>query len=406
MKVLFISSQFPYPLNAGSKIRMFNLLISYSYKHEVTLVSYIRNNEELVYLPVLKKYCKEIYTVIHNPSQDNCKKQNKFSIMLNTIFSFLPYRHKFLCSYEMKKLIFELDRKEIFDLVHLQYNGLYNNIATLINKKNRSNTFVLDLDDYESKKYLKQLKTMKFSKEKVLCFLEYLRIKYVEFTLLPKFDYYFICLKSAEVNREKPKNSLRKPVFVPNGVDVDAFVTDKVLEKENQILYLGSMSYEPNIDAVLYFYNCIWPSIKLAIPGATFVIAGKEPTSEVLNLHDGKNIIVKGYIDDVKEVFNESSLVVVPLRIGGGTRIKILESLALQKAVVSTSIGCEGLQVENGVNIMIADGPAAFSCKCIELLRDRAKRESLGINGRKLVRRKYDWKIIRQNLSRFISDIN
>ena len=168
-------------------------------------------------------------------------------------------------------------------------------------------------------------------------------------------------------------------------------------------MFLGAMNYEPNSDAVLYFYKEIFPHIKKDLKNAKFIIAGKDPFQEVLSLHNNKDVFVTGYVANVKEVFQECSLFIVPLRIAGGTRIKILEAMAMEKAIVSTTIGCEGIEVKPGKNIIIADKPIEFAKRCIELLLNAEKRILIGKNARQLVKEQYDWELIKPQLLSLVS---
>ena len=179
---------------------------------------------------------------------------------------------------------------------------------------------------------------------------------------------------------------------VPNGVNTEIF--DKINRQQevaNRIVFTGTMNYYPNIDAVLFFAHACWPLIRAQIPEATWQIVGKSPPPEVLSLAELPGITVTGVVPDVKPYFASATVAIAPLLIGSGTRLKILEALAMRKAVVSTSLGCEGLAVESGKHLIVADQPHIFAQAVIDLLRNAEKRTALGNAGRALVEDEYSW---------------
>ncbi len=179
---------------------------------------------------------------------------------------------------------------------------------------------------------------------------------------------------------------------VPNGVDTDIFHKDDEQQKvANRIIFTGTMNYYPNIQAVLFFARECWPRIREQIPDATWQIVGKSPPPEVEQLATLPGVTVTGAVPDVRPYLGEAAVAIAPLLIGSGTRLKILEALAMQKAVVSTSLGCEGLAVETGKQLCIADQPAQFAQSVIDLLRSAEKRTALGQAGRTLVETAYSW---------------
>jgi len=190
------------------------------------------------------------------------------------------------------------------------------------------------------------------------------------------------------------KNILPHQVIrtIPNGVDIAAFQPVVQDEVANQIVFTGTMDYYPNIDAVLSFAQRCWPLIRAHVPAVTWQIVGRNPPPEVQRLADLPGITVTGSVPDVRSYLAASALAIAPLQIGSGTRLKILEAFAMRKAVVSTSVGCEGLSVASGEHLVIADQPETFAQAVVELLRDPTRRMLLGCAGRVLVEDKYSWK--------------
>lgn len=179
---------------------------------------------------------------------------------------------------------------------------------------------------------------------------------------------------------------------VPNGVDIEMFRKDEAQQEvADRVIFTGTMNYYPNIQAVLFFARECWPRIRAQIPTATWQIVGKSPPPEVEQLATLPGVTVTGAVPDIRPYLSSASVAIAPLFIGSGTRLKILEALAMQKAVVSTSLGCEGLAVESEKQLCIANQPEQFSQAVIDLLLSPAKRASLGQAGRTLVESRYSW---------------
>jgi glycosyltransferase involved in cell wall biosynthesis len=185
---------------------------------------------------------------------------------------------------------------------------------------------------------------------------------------------------------------------IPNGVDLDYFKPEAIDQDRVNLVFTGSMDWQPNEDAVLYFCNHILPLIRAELPEIEFYIVGSNPSERVLRLRELKGVVVTGSVEDVRPYIADASVYVVPLRIGGGTRLKILQALAMRKAVVSTSIGCEGLNLQPDDHLLVADEPQPFAAHVIRLAKDRPFRDRLGRNGGVLVQKKYNWDIIVKRL--------
>jgi glycosyltransferase involved in cell wall biosynthesis len=185
---------------------------------------------------------------------------------------------------------------------------------------------------------------------------------------------------------------------IPNGVDTQLYQPNHEVEEETTIIYTGSMDWFPNEDAAIYFIEEILPAIQTRYSNLKFYVVGQSPTERLKRYGNRPGVVVTGRVDDVKPYFARATVYVVPLRIGGGTRLKILEALAMGKAVVSTSVGAEGLNLTAGDGIMIADEPAKFADGVFQLMEDKSMRRELGENGRRRVKTEYDWRRIGEKL--------
>ena len=181
---------------------------------------------------------------------------------------------------------------------------------------------------------------------------------------------------------------------IPTGVDTTYFAPGRTPEVPARLVFSGSMDWHPNEDAVIYFADTILPRIREQIPDVSFTIVGRNPSEKVRELESRPGIHVTGTVADVRPTIDEAALYVVPLRAGGGTRLKIFEALAMAKAVVSTTVGAEGLALVDGRQFVAADDPETFATSVISLLRDPGRRRALGRAGRELVDTHYSWPTI------------
>ncbi len=179
--------------------------------------------------------------------------------------------------------------------------------------------------------------------------------------------------------------------WIPTGVDTNYFTTTAGGERPAHVVFSGSMDWHPNEDAVRYFINDILPLVRAEVPAVTFSVVGRNPSAELGAAAAAAGVEVTGTLDDIRPSIAEAALCVVPLRAGSGTRLKIFEALAMGKAVVSTTVGAEGLAIESGRHYVAADGAQHFSRAVIDLLNDPIRRRGIGAAGRQLVESRYSW---------------
>jgi len=190
-------------------------------------------------------------------------------------------------------------------------------------------------------------------------------------------------------------DAVRGPVhIVPTGVDTDFFKPSVSPARATQLVFTGSMDWLPNEDAMRYFCRSILPLVRAEEPEAGLSIVGRAPTPAVQSLAAEPGVEVTGRVDDVRPFMEQAAVYIVPLRIGGGTRLKIFEAMAMGKAVVSTTVGAEGLPVVNGEHLLLADEPRSFARAIVRLIRDQDQRERLGDAARRLVLARYDWSAV------------
>ena len=192
--------------------------------------------------------------------------------------------------------------------------------------------------------------------------------------------------------------------IVPNGVDTDYFAPAPPASEPASLVFTGMMAYLPNHDGMLYFLDEIFPLVRREVPAARVYIVGSRPPAELLR-RASDSVVITGYVEDVRPFVARASVYVVPLRMGSGTRLKILEALAMKRPVVTTSIGCEGLAVSHGESALVADEPLAFARQVIDLLHDDELRKKLTRAGYDLVREQYDWSVVHRRVEEAYEEI-
>ena len=201
-----------------------------------------------------------------------------------------------------------------------------------------------------------------------------------------------IAVSEADAKKMRELYGIERVCAVPTGVDVEFFTPSAESPPSTDLVFVGSMDWMPNADAVLWFVNDVLPLIRARIPQCTLAVVGRTPGRHILELAEKDSLIrVTGTVEDVRPWLWESKLAIVPLRIGGGTRLKIYESMAARTPVVSTTIGAEGLEVTPGQNILIADAPEAFAEACARLINDTADRKRLAAAAWQHVASRHSW---------------
>lgn len=192
---------------------------------------------------------------------------------------------------------------------------------------------------------------------------------------------------------------------VPTGVDTSYFTPNGASEGPTSLVFTGSMDWYPNEDAIVHFIDTILPAIRREVPGVSLAVVGRNPTDRVKAAGAAAGVRVTGTVADVRPYMAEAAVYVVPLRIGGGTRLKIFEALAMGKAVVATTVGAEGLPVVPGEHFLQADSAAEFAQAVVALLKEPSRRHALGKAGRRLVEERYSWTQVALEFERHCAEL-
>lgn len=395
MNILVVSARLCYPLNTGAKIRAYHLLKTIASKHKVTMVTYYGHVEEQNYFSHFEDMGINIISVF-NPKIDQ-------GITLRCFINAMRYKVPLTVakyqSNEMKFVIQSLWDVDNFDIVyceHLHMAPMARRIGV---------PFCLDAHNVESQiaERYADLETNSFRKS-VLKW-NFIRFREFEMKTVSIADL-VLCVSDEDIITFSSFVSGEQCRLLENGVDVDYFAPTDTLEQLH-IVFVGSMDWKPNIDGVEYFLKSIFPLIQRSQPNVTFAIVGKDPSPELLKIASSNPFVeVTGTVTDVRPFVHKASICIVPLQVGGGTRLKVLEGFSMGKAVVSTSLGCEGIDCLHNHNILIEDTPEGFASSVLDLLSNLERRRSLGDRARELAVSQYSWDSLGNKLLSYIDRIS
>ncbi|MFC1711447.1 glycosyltransferase [Patescibacteria group bacterium] len=386
MKVLMLTPYLPYPLYSGGQIRTYNLLKNLANKHEITLFSFIRSDEEKEHLPQLKKFCYKVAVFKRRPAWD---KQNIL------MAGFSPFPFVMIATYlslSVRKAISEELRKRSYDLIHAEPFYMMPNIPKI------DIPILLVEQTIEYMVYKKFADDFKYSFIRPILYYDVFKLKFWE-------EFYWRKATSLIAMSQEDKEIMKKSApkknidVVANGVDIDFFAKAKYKKPSTPIvLFVGNFKWLPNKDAARFLTFKIWPEIKKKVPKAKLWIVGRNPTSRIKALASKRDVIVDDSISDIRQAFGKASVLLAPIRNGRGTKYKVLEAMASKLPVVSTSLGIDGIDVENGKQVLVANSALDLAKETIKIIKDPELGRELSNAAFKLIKEKYNWKIIAEDL--------
>ncbi len=385
MRVLLLTQVLPYPPDAGPKIKTFSLLRYLATQHEVWLVSFVRSEAEASQARHLAPYCRAIYTVPLTRTRLGDVRHLVTSLLGDEPFVVARDR-----SQAMLATVRQLAREQSFDIVHAdQLNMAQFALAVagprrVLDQHNAVWTVVRRLWEHERP-----------GPRKALLAWEWQKLRRYEGMICPAFD---AVLAVSEEDRAALQSVLARPVpihVIPIAIDTQNVQVVERRPDASAILIIGTLFWPPNVDGLAWFIRHVFPLIRQAHPATRLLIVGARPAARLLRLarHDPA-IQITGYVADPTPLIRQSALMVVPLRSGGGMRVKILNALAQGVPVVSTTVGCEGIEATPGEHLLVADEPEAFAGCVLRLLCEPELGARLAAAGRRLVEEKYDWRTV------------
>lgn len=380
MKIIVISPRFPYPLEKGDKLRLYYHIKHLSFEHQVVLISLYDNEVKNEDIEHIREFVSELYLF----------KLSKLTIaknLLKAFFSKLPFQVHYFFDKAIKKDIDDIIKKENPDII---YNQL---IRTAEYTKYLDYFKVIDYMDSFSEGMRKRIKTS-FFPFNILYKEEYKRLKRYESDIFAYFQKHLII--SEQDKNIFEKKIREKLIILPNGVNTQYFSPMRV-NKKYDIGFVGNMGYRPNILATVFLANSILPALKKENKNIKVLIAGARPAWRVKKLQD-KNIDVSGWIEDIRVAYSEIKVFVSPIFTGIGQQNKILEAMAMEIPVITTSTVNNAIGAEDGKNILIADNKDEFYYSIAKILHDPILAQSIGDEARQFILENYNWDIQKENI--------
>lgn len=406
MKILFISPYIPYPPITGGKVRVLNLLDNLKDKHQIILLCLLKSPKELRDIPMVEKYAYKVVPVLR-------RKAWSLTNLLRASFTrypFLTVVNNF--SKETEQSILKIMREEKPDILHAE--TFYMSQSILSVKSQIKAPMLLSKVDVEAQVYFRNARTIKNPLLKLIGFWDAHKMIGYEVDVCRYFDY-ITCASDVDrklLERYFRKRGIKKSIdLLPNGVDVSYYHPGRSSNKFKSptVIFVGNFRYFANTDAAFYFVKNSWDIVKEVIPEARLLVVGPRLTKGIQSLLSDDvvklkrdDIEVTGFVSEDKKLeFLERSWVsVAPIRIGSGTKLKILEAMSMGLPVVATPIGIEGIDAVDGESVLVSDDPKAFAQFVIRLLKSSEERSKIGQAGRDLVEKLYDWKMIAKRLDK------
>ncbi|MBI5711868.1 MAG: glycosyltransferase [Chloroflexi bacterium] len=394
MRLLFLTPQLPHPPKQGTAIRNWGLIKSLSARHEITLLSFDDTNN---ISDELRETCREVHTV-------PLPHRTTLNRLRDLFLSPLPDLAHRLASPQFSTRLQSLIINHQFAAFFIE--GL--ELAPYLISNLQSPISIFDAHNAETllqrRAYENDIRNIKRLPVALYSLIQTRRLTDFEAKVCRKVNH-VTCVSQEDAEALRALVPTLNPIIVPNGIFLSDYTSNFQLRTSNfQLVFTGKMDYRPNIDAVVWFANEIFPKIKNEIPEAQFIIVGQKPTQAVKSLKSINGIKVTGAVDDIRPHIGGATVYVAPLRMGGGTRFKLLEAMALKKPIVSTTIGAEGFAIQNGREMLIADDADSFAQATITLLRDETKRQALSDEGYEFVKG-YDWGEIVPTIEKILASV-
>ena len=383
MRILWLKTELLHPVDKGGKIRTYNMLKELKRDHHITYLTLDDGSADRDAREQAQEYCHELVCVPHEQREKFSK--GFYVELLVNLASPLPYAIKKYESIAMRTEI--IMKEESIDVVICDF------LAPAINvPQNLSCPSILFQHNVEAMIWKRHFEVQSNPAKKTYLRGQWRKMERFEKEMCRRFDA-VIAVSAEDRDQMREEYGVNAVFEVPTGVDTEFF---KPTGKENvdphNVVFTGSMDWLPNEDAIRYYTDQIMPIVRRSIPDATLTVVGRNPYPSLLELsRRDPSIIVTGRVDDVRPYMERAAAYVVPLRIGGGTRLKIYEAMAMEKAIVSTTVGAEGLPVSDGKELRIADTPERFAASVVELLTNAEAARNLGQEAARVVREKFGW---------------
>lgn len=388
MRLLFLTPQLPYPPQQGTAIRNYHLIASLAARHEVSLLSFAEPDQALDAARPLWALCRRLEAV---PTPTRRLADRLRGLML----SGWPDMALRLASPAYAARLSAWLQEERFDVVQIEGIEMARYLDAIPPGPGRP---LIVYDDHNAE-YVLQERAFRSDSLRphrlhaaLYSLVQWRRLRRYEAEVCRRADRVIACSAADAAALRRIAPDLRVHV-IPNGVDTAA-IRPQPAAPVATLVFTGKMDFRPNVDAAIWLVRDILPRVRQARPDATLALVGQRPSPAVARLAAQPGVIVTGRVEDARPYIAGAQVYVAPLRMGSGTRLKLLEAMAMEAAIVSTSLGAEGLPVESGRHVLLADDAASFAAAVVALLGDPARRVALGQEARRLVEAEFDWRSI------------
>jgi polysaccharide biosynthesis protein PslH len=399
LNLLFLTPQLPFPPRQGTAIRNWGLIKHLAQRHAVSLLSFVEPDQPPP-TAELQAACRQVVTV-------PVPRRNR-TARVRTLLSSQPDLARRLWSTEFSAALADLVRSHTFDFIHVEGLELAPYLAELAHSRPPHGgsppaggaRLLYDAHNAEfliqRRAFLNDWRLPARWPAALYSSLQTPRLKKFEADTC-RAAHRVTCVSAEDAAALCQLVPGLQPVIVPNGIDFDSYqaaAAPPELQAALVLAFTGKMDYRPNIDAAVWFIEAIWPRVRTVWPAAQFFVVGQKPPERLCKLHGQNGVVVTGAVEDPRPYIAAAAVYVAPLRMGGGTRFKLLEAMALGRPIVSTTLGAEGFAVQSGRELLLADTPAEFAAAVLKLLEAPAAGQTLAQAGRAFAHAGYDWSTI------------
>jgi glycosyltransferase involved in cell wall biosynthesis len=386
LRILWINTELLHPIDKGGRIRTYHTLKELKRNHHITYLTLDDGTAGADARERAAEYCDELISV---PHRTHAKFTTRFyADLARNLVSPLPYFITKYRSARMRREIGERARFGAFDVLVCDFLMSSVNVP----QADAGCATVLFQHNVEAMIRERQYKVQTNPLKKVFLYNQWRKAHAYERAACHRFEQ-IIAVSPQDADVMRSEYEVERVTDVPTGVDISYFYPSGALRPEpRNLVFTGSMDWLPNEDAISYFTKEIMPLIKRLVPEVTLTVVGRNPFPSLVELsRRDPSVIVTGRVDDVRPFIERAAAYIVPLRVGGGTRIKIYEAMAMEKAIVSTTVGAEGLPARDGVELLLADTPEAFAERVVRVITDDTLARELGTRAASMVRERFGW---------------
>ena len=383
LKILLLSPWLPWPPHDGARIRILETLRFLSQRHKVTLLAHVSSHEELAHVEAIREFCENIE--VEMLSTAPLPRMLRLGVGLLSGYPIIQSIH---FSRRLANRLATITAREHFDIIQVELS-MVARYARAISPASTART-VLATHNIETQRFEREIPLSPWGLRRMALVINSLLFPSWEQKSMALYDG---AVAVSEHDRDWAQEYLPPGCvsLVPNGVDTRFFHPDRPDGLSRSMVFTGVMDYPPNVDAVVWFVNEIFPRLRARHPDLEFDIVGAKPSAAVLALAAHEGVTVTGSVPDIRPFVDRAFAFVVPLRSGGGTRLKILQAMAMGCPVVSTRLGAEGIDVTHGENLLFADDAPQFLEQIGKLSASVELGHNIGRAGRELVTSQYDW---------------